>query len=116
MKTFEQFDNIDEKEKLFLEVAHLDELVIKFDFIEYEYDLYYFYKDNCLFDQNKKTMYFYIRYIKIWSVFEKKFGINFQEIKDFMLGMINKYFKLKNYIPFQRINHSVKDVDEHFKL
>ena len=36
MKTFEEFDNIDEKEKLFLELAHLDELEIKFDFIKYE--------------------------------------------------------------------------------
>ena len=102
MKTFEAFNNIDEKEELFLQLAHLDELEIKFDFIEYENIIFYFYKDKCLFYQNKKSKAFYIEYVKIWSVFEKKFSLNFKETKDFMVGAIDKHFKLKDYTPLKR--------------
>ena len=51
MKTFEQYNINDEKEmeELFLEIAHLDELEIRFDFIKYNLDLFYFYNDEWLF-------------------------------------------------------------------
>lgn len=96
MKMFDAF-NIDDKEKLFLELAHLDELEIRFDFIEYKNSLYYFYKKNCLFDQNKKRKIFWINYSKIWRVIEKKFDINDKETKDIMSSMVEKHFKLKKY-------------------
>ena len=99
MKTFEQFQNIDEKEKLFLELSHLDEIEIRFDLFKYKNDLFYFYKENYLFDQDKKYKYFYISYDNIWSVFELKFNLNYQEISDFMKGMVDKHFKLKGYTP-----------------
>ena len=108
MKTFEQYFNLlienfnnkeKEMEEFFLQLSHINELDIKFNFIEYKDTLFYLYKNKCLFDQDKKTMYFYINYDKIWSVFEKEFSLNYQEIKDFMSGMVEKHFKLKDYTP-----------------
>ena len=104
MKTFEQYNNIDEKEKLFLELTYLDDLEIKFDFIEYKEYIFYFYKDDYLFYQDKKNMKFYINYYKIWSVFESKFNINYEEIREFMKGMIDKHFNLKDYTPIANLH------------
>jgi hypothetical protein len=114
MKTFEQYFNLlienfnnkeKEMEEFFLQLSHINELDIKFNFIEYKDTLFYLYKNKCLFDQDKKTMYFYINYDKIWSVFEKEFSLNYQEIKDFMSGMVEKHFKLKDYTPFRLVWH-----------
>lgn len=96
MKTFEQFQNIDEKEKLFLELSHLDEIEIRFDFINYKTLLYYFYKEINLFEQDKIRLYFWINNEEIWSHFESIFN-NDNEIKIFLSHMINKHFGLNDY-------------------
>ena len=83
-------------EKLFLELAHLDELEIKFDFIEYENDLYYFYNKNVLFDQYKKSGRFYINYDKIWSIFGSKFNLKYNDIQSITKKMVERHFKLKD--------------------
>ncbi|MCK9446880.1 hypothetical protein M0Q50_08535 [bacterium] len=116
MKTFEHFEVIDEKEKLFLELAHLDELEIKFDFIEYPKNIYYFYKDTWLFNQDKKFNYFWINYDKIWIVFSSKFDINYKEIGYYMSDILEKHFKLNGYETISSNNPITKRIDTHFKL
>lgn len=115
MKTFEQFENIDEKEKLFLQLAHLDNLDIKFDFIEYKYELFYIYKDNCLFYQEKKSKCFYINFDKIWEVFENKFSLNYKKIQKIMNGMVKKHFKLKGYKSFIESFPTCSMIEKHFR-
>lgn len=97
MKTFEDFNNMEE---LFLGIAHLDDLEIKFDFIDYGADFFYYYNDSWLFKENKKNEFFFINYDKIWSVFEKKYGLNYDEIDNFMTIMLDKYFKLKYNVTY----------------
>ncbi|MCK9445737.1 hypothetical protein M0Q50_02465 [bacterium] len=48
MKTLEQYNDKEIKE-LFLHLAHLDELHIKFDFFGYSNFTFYFYEENCIF-------------------------------------------------------------------
>ncbi|MCK9445426.1 hypothetical protein M0Q50_00865 [bacterium] len=86
MKTFEQFDIIDEKEKLFIELAHLDELDIKFDFIFSRLELFYFYKKECYFNILKKD--FATINKSIWS----RIGNNHDDIEKQMNILIYKFF------------------------
>lgn len=106
MKTFGKYFNWkiekphytkEEKENLFLELAHLDELEIKFDFIDYKTTLDYVYNDEILFIQSKRIKIFVINYKDIWSVFTKRFNLTRGEIKEFTEDMIEKYFNLKGY-------------------
>ncbi|MCK9445687.1 hypothetical protein M0Q50_02215 [bacterium] len=97
MKSFEQFDNIDNKEKHFLALAHLDELEIKFEFIKYKDMLFYFYDYGFLFDISKKSKIFNTSYLEICSVLEREYNMNIYDIRNFMTTMVDKYFKLKNY-------------------
>ena len=55
-------------------------------------------KDHVIFWQDLKNEYFYVNYEKIWSVFESKLGLNYQEIKDLTTGWLNKHTKLREYI------------------
>lgn len=117
MKTFQKF-NVDdelEKEKIFLKFAHIDELEIKFDFIDYESDLFYFYKKFTMLCQDKvnETLYMSIR---IWSVFQSKTNLNHNETKKFMTHMLDKYFNLNTYISRKGIPNGITSIDKHFKL
>ncbi|MCK9445782.1 hypothetical protein M0Q50_02690 [bacterium] len=114
MKTFEKFNTIDEKEEQFLGFAHLDELDIKFDFIEYEIGLFYFYKEIWIFGQEKKYKYFYINKY-FWDSFESNFGLNYQETKVFLSVMLDKYLNLSDYIISNKNRIGIIWVTRHFK-
>jgi len=68
MKTFEQFitESLNADilyEKTFLELSHLDELEIRFNFISFQdFTIRYYYKDMNLFKHDKVDEYFYINY------------------------------------------------------
>jgi len=88
-----------EYEKIFLELAHLDELEIIFDFIKYEKNIYYFYNELSLFNLYKnlyKNSYFYINYSDIWKFFESKFRLNYDDIQLITKNLIERHFKLKD--------------------
>ena len=91
----------DKYEKLFLKLSHLNELEIKFDFIEYKKLIFYFYNETELFDQDKKSGWFYINDDKIWSVFKFKFSLNYDDIQSITKKAIEKHFKLKDITTMQ---------------
>ena len=104
MKTFEQYNNKEkEMEELFIQLSHLDELDIKFDFLRYKYEMFYFYKKNFLFDIEKfgtnSIDKFWIDE-KIWNRIVLRFGFSSIDIEDFMVSMSIKYFGInkKNII------------------
>lgn len=99
MKTFETFNNTDELEKFFLEVAHLNELEIRFDFINFETYMFYFYNYKCFFHKMKKTKIFYMDDYYIFSKFKSKFNINYRNFRLFTKKMIDKHLNLDDYIP-----------------
>ena len=106
--------NMDEKEKLFLEL--IDGFEWKYDSNQYQNSLFGIKKDSCLFEihnsnslnqqkiianyrlgfeQNLKNSDFWFHYSKIWSVFESKFDMKYDDIQTFMKGMVEKHFKMK---------------------
>lgn len=62
-----------------------------------------FYKQNgeVLFELNQyeNTLYFYVRYDKIWSVFENKFGLSYDDIQSFIKKEVESTLKLKGVTP-----------------
>jgi len=99
MKTFEQYNINDEKEmeELFLEIAHLDELEIRFDFIKYNLDLFYFYNDEWLFSQDKKFKNFYLNHKNIWLKFGYTSDLNKSGFRFIIRNIVNKHFNLTDY-------------------
>lgn len=95
---------IEKKEKRFLELAHLDELMIKFDFLSNfdKNELFYYYDGhtsihiNCIFSINKKEKSFIID-SKFALNFNKKFKMSYKEMIFFIGEMVEKYFSIKNY-------------------
>lgn len=62
-----------------------------------------FYKQNgeVLFELNQyeNTLYFYVNYGKIWSVFYKRFGLNYDDTKSFIKKEVESTLKLKGVTP-----------------
>jgi hypothetical protein len=60
------------------------------------------YKKNkiIIYNCEKKYEYFWINYDKIWFVFEKKYHLNYDEIKLLTKSMVEKYLNLKNITVF----------------
>lgn len=98
MKTFEAFNNIDKEiEELFLELSHIDELDIKFDFREWTDSIFYFYGNIVLFEQELLSHHFWINDKKIYNVIKKEFDLNSGEINMYMDGMIEKHLNIHGY-------------------
>ena len=55
-------------------------------------------KCEWLIKYNKENRRIWIRNEYIWSVFEEKYNMNFDEIKDFMKNMLFKHFKISKKI------------------
>ncbi|MCK9445722.1 hypothetical protein M0Q50_02390 [bacterium] len=114
MKTFESF-NMDPREKLFLELTHIDELEIKFDFINetdilrLEEKLFYFYKDDCIFSQYKNHNYLSINNM-LWSY-------SHMEVYDnqlFVKSMLLKYLNISNYDIDYRVEYVNNQINNNF--
>jgi dolichol kinase len=91
MKTFENFTTKDEE--LFLKIAHLDELVIRFDFIYDNESLAYLYEGVCLFIYVKKYNYIDVNKDKIYVPFEDLYF--HKDIFSKLKILIDKYFNIK---------------------
>jgi hypothetical protein len=105
---------MEDKEKLFLEL--IEGFEWKHDFKKYPNSLFVFKGDVFLFEienskglnqqkiianyrfgleQDLKNHSFWFNSEQIWSVFESKFGMHYNEIQSFMNGMVEKHFKMK---------------------
>lgn len=106
MRTFEQYftnmttPNIreiyDDMEKLFLELTYFNELEIRFDFIEYDDELYYYYKETKMFMVYEYFEQFYINE-RTFRQFVDEYVLNIMSPKDFISDMIEKHLNLINY-------------------
>ncbi len=105
---------MDEKEKLFLEF--IDGFEWKYDLNKYPNSLFGFKGNVCLFQiynsnelnqkkiianyrfglqQDLKNAIFWFNHEKIWSVFESKFDMKYNDIQSFMNGMVEEHFKMR---------------------
>ena len=55
--------------------------------------------DIVLFEQDKKTKYFWVKYDKYWSKIETKYSLNWIEIKDIIKHILDNNTICKQYIP-----------------
>ena len=101
-------------ENLFLEFAV--DLKIKIDEKEYPNHVFLFKNDEFYFYFNLKNRDFRVEYDKIWLIFQSKFQLNYDDIQSFMKYMLEKHFKLMDFVPrFQwaNVDYILK---KHFKL
>ena len=107
---------MEEKEKFFLEL--IKGFQWKYDLEKYNNFLFGFKNENCLFainsntklnkkkilsiiknnnlgfKQELKNCLFWINHEKVWSIFESKFNMNYDEIQLFAKNIIEKYFRI----------------------
>jgi hypothetical protein len=68
-----------------------------------------------LYQGSEKT-YFYCDHKLVWSIFEKKYNLNYGEIQAFIKNMVEQYLKLSNVTPNQLNFTTMKFVDQYLKL
>ena len=58
-----------------------------------------------LFSLNNKNNEFWVSYKNIWSVYESKYDLNYQQIKELFKGILEEHFNLKEFtaIPTKHI-------------
>lgn len=55
-----------------------------------------FYKNNkWYFIYDRKSDYLCCSYGRVWSIFEEKYGLNYNEIEDLLKDMLKKYFNME---------------------
>ena len=110
--------NMDEKEKLFLDL--IDGFEWKCDLNQYPNSLFGFKNgvwlfEICIndglnqkkiianyrfgFEQDLKNANVWFHYYEIWSVFESKFDMKHDDIQSFMKCMVEKHFKMRGITP-----------------
>jgi len=106
------------KEQRFLElISGIDIHQPKVDFQKYPNSLFWFDKDGifiCEYDW--KNNYFWFHYLKVWSVFETEFNLTYQEIRNFLSGMVEEHFKMKGVTTAWCRCGRRRPVEEHFKM
>jgi hypothetical protein len=95
------------------------ELVSKFEIKlsdDYPDSIFYLIGDKIYMQQVKKRKNIFIRYEDFWSVFESKFGYNFQESRELLKGMLERHLKLKGYTPSFFVVGYFALLEKHLKL
>ena len=80
-------------------------------------DFIFYKKDNeILFHYNLKSHVFFCDYNKIWSIFETKYHLNDNKIKELIKGIVEEYLKFKNVTPNMVLTSADAEVEKHLKL
>lgn len=91
-------------------------LSVKVDFEKYPDSIFFFNKEECWIDYDIKRATLWIRYDKIWSVFEREYQMVFDSIQTFIKHLVEEHFELKGVTP-GRFRYPVRRlVEEHFEL
>lgn len=85
------------KEDRFYEL--IQGLTPKWDKVNYPDSIFYFKGDKLMFEYNQKTEYVWVRYTDFWEIFEVEYKLDYQEVKYFLKGMLEKHFKWKRVTP-----------------
>jgi hypothetical protein len=78
---------------------------------KYSDTLVYNKNDVVLYNYNKKIKWFYISYDKIWSVFDKKYHLNYTEVKILIKSMVEEYIDL-NDVSTYCVSHHIDKAAE----
>jgi hypothetical protein len=72
--------------------------------------------DKVLYNYDKKNGWFDINYNEIWSVFESKYHLKYDEISLLTKGMVEEHLNLKGITTFLPCHDDVTMVEEHLNL
>ena len=53
------------------------------------------------FHQDVKNKTFYFDYYDVFVVLESKFGLNYQEMRDLIEGVLDRHYNLRGYVTFR---------------
>lgn len=70
--------------------------------LNYPNKIYYVDKNNnkeIYMEYDQKTKVVWIDYIKLWSIFESKYSLNYDETSEFFKGMLREHYGLRGITP-----------------
>jgi hypothetical protein len=121
MKTFEQFYDdsyFEEEEKIILELYHLDNIEVIFDFTKYKQHIFYLNPQNkdILFFYNKKDNVFRIN-VNMCKILQNKLVLNYDELSIILKILIEKYIKIyKQTVLEQSTDNIITRLKNHFNI
>lgn len=84
------------KEHVFIDL--IQDLEVRCDFEEYPYSIFFFKNNEYCFEilksEEKDFGYFYCSHKHYWSIFEKEYNMNYNEVQDFTNDMFKEHFKI----------------------
>ena len=95
---------------------YIQGLEVKIDKDDYPDTVFYFKNGDCLFEYDEKKGYFHCQYNGFWSVFEREYHMNHQQIQAFIKNGVEEHFKIKVTTPTLSFVYIVRQVEEHFKI
>lgn len=75
---------------------------------------FFFIQDTCYMELNKVGI-LWCSHDRIWSVFEKKIGVHYDEIQIFIKNVVEMYFKNKEVTPEVEYSNVLEKVEMHFR-
>jgi hypothetical protein len=85
------------------------------DRVKYPDYIFFFKGNNSWFEYNTKNKYLYCSYEFVWSVFEKEFGLKYDEIQLLIKTLVEEYFECTDITPFPISTDMVELAEEYFK-
>lgn len=79
-------------------------LEIKTDLENYPDSIFYFRGNEYWAEYDSKNNYFWLSYSKMWSVFEKKYGLNYEQVKELIGKKVEEHFKRKGVTTYNKLN------------
>ena len=74
---------------------------IKIDKEKYPDSVFFFKSGECYFEIEKQ--YLWCSYMDVWSVFEKEFSLNYNQIQALIKDAVEEHFKCKGLTPYYKV-------------
>ena len=88
---------------------------LKFDFEKYPNTIFGFRDGKYVWEYDFKNNHLWLRYTTAWSVLQKEFGLNYNDIQSLIKSEVEKHFKCKGVTPGWILNSCSPMVEKHFK-
>ena len=95
---------------------YIQGLEVKINKKRYIDSVFYFKNGCCLFEYNEKNGDLYCKYDGFWSVFEREYNMDHQQIQAFIKNGVEEHFKIKVTTLIRRFIIAIFMVEEHFKI
>ena len=108
-----KYSRLSDEERFFLETI---DGIEPFKSDKYPQSIFWKKNDTILLDMDYKLGCLRVNYKLIWSVFENKYGYDYNDIQSFVEDMVDRHIKLESIAPILYVEHDRYLVDRHTKL